>query len=151
MLARIMGVDYGLKRIGIALSDLLKITANPFATIETSTFLANADEILRIALENNVCEIAIGLPVNMDGTYGKMAETVKNFSQKLIAKTDLPIMFVNESLSTMEAIEVLKKNKIKFNHKDKGLRDRVSAAIILERYLESKNNLISPLEKIEEK
>jgi|LQAB01.1.fsa_nt_gi putative Holliday junction resolvase len=138
MEGRIMALDYGLNRIGVAMTDLLRITAKPFDTIECMSHKEDIKKIVKTAIDNNVSEIVVGLPINMDGTEGDMAKAVRKFVEKLGMITDLPIAMVDESLSTVEAFEVLSQKGIKFNYKDKGLKDRIAAALILERYLVKK-------------
>jgi putative Holliday junction resolvase len=133
---KIMALDYGLRRIGIAMSDPLQITVFPFKTIESVTSKQNAETISKIAGDNGVCEIVIGLPVNVSGSEGKMAKIVRDFADELKVAANLPISLINEVFSSNEATEILVQKGIKFNHKDKGLKDRVSAALILQRYLE---------------
>ncbi|MDR0823379.1 MAG: Holliday junction resolvase RuvX [Endomicrobium sp.] len=133
-----MSIDYGLKRIGIALSDMLQITASPFDTIDSENPNINAKKIIEIAENNEVSEIVVGLPVNMSGSEGSMVKTVKLFIDELKKLSNLPIETINESLSTVEAQEFLKVKSKKLNIKDKGGKDKIAAALILQRYMERK-------------
>jgi putative Holliday junction resolvase len=135
---RLMALDYGLRRIGIAITDPLQITITPFDTVASTSLKHNAQKILNIAVDNNVIEIVIGLPINMSGTEGAMAKTVRDFAAELKSLTPMPISFVNENLSTIEAKEMMVDKGIKVNNKDKGIKDRIAAALIGQRYLESK-------------
>jgi putative Holliday junction resolvase len=135
---RMMALDYGLRRIGIAITDPLQITISPFDTVASTSLKHNAQTILKIAVDNNVIEIVIGLPINMSGTEGTMAKTVRQFADELKALTDIPIALINESLSTMEAEELMINKGIKVNNKDKGIKDKIAAALIGQRFLESK-------------
>ncbi|MDR2772620.1 MAG: Holliday junction resolvase RuvX [Elusimicrobiota bacterium] len=135
---KIMAVDYGLRRIGIAMSDPLQITSSPFDTLTSLSPKQNVEKITEMAVKNNVVAIVIGLPIDSTGTEGAMAKTIRGFADKLKICTTLPVMFIDEAFSSMEATEILSSKGIKFDHKDKGLKDRVSAALILQRYLERK-------------
>lgn len=126
-----MALDIGTKRIGVALSDFLHITANPHSCVlrepESDAILA----IKKIAEENRVGTIVVGVPVNMDGTYGFQAEDCKKFAGKL---SGFDIVFEDERLTSEQAEENLRQRKIDFR-KNKQLVDIESACIILEQYL----------------
>ena len=130
-----MALDIGTKRIGIALSDFLQIISNAHSTIPRIPEENAIKEITRIAKENRVEQIIIGIPINMDGTFGFQAEDCKNFAQKICG---FDIIYEDERLTSEEAEERLRKKKINFR-KNKGLVDMESACIILEQYL-SRNN-----------
>jgi putative Holliday junction resolvase len=133
---KVMALDIGTKRIGIALSDYLQILANPLCYISRVPEINAINEITKIAKENRVEKIVIGVPLNMDGTKGFQAQDCIEFSKKLV---DYEIIFEDERLTSEAAEESLRERKIDFR-KDKGLVDMESAKIILEQYL-SKNNL----------
>ncbi|MDR3049585.1 MAG: Holliday junction resolvase RuvX [Elusimicrobiota bacterium] len=137
-IVRIMSVDYGLKRIGIALSDMLQITVSPFDTIGSENPSINAKKIIEIAKNNEVSEIVVGIPVNMSGSEGSMVKIIRLFIDELKRISDLPIETINESLSTVEAQEFLADRSKKLNIKDKGGKDKIAAALILQRYMEKK-------------
>ena len=141
MEGRIMAVDFGLKRIGLAITDLLQITARPFDTIENTNPQSNSEVIIKIASENNVIEIVFGLPVHVNGDEGDMAKNVRDFADKLKTMTDIPIAFMDERFSTIFAGDIISERKIKMDYKSqeyKALKDKFAAAIILQRYLETK-------------
>lgn len=131
---KIMALDIGTKRIGIALSDYLHIIANPHSYIDRQPEIDALKKLDEIAKENNVEEIIIGLPYNMDGTEGSQAQDCKNFASQL---KSYKIIFEDERLTSDTAEENLRNRKIDFR-KDKGLVDVESARIILEQYLERK-------------
>ncbi|MBQ4114739.1 Holliday junction resolvase RuvX [bacterium] len=128
---KIMALDVGTKRIGIALSDFLKVIATPHSYIERNPEDKAIEKIISIAKENRVDKIVVGLPINMDGSVGGQAQDCINFSQKILG---FDIIYEDERLTSEEAEERLKNRKINFK-KDKGLVDMESACVILEQYL----------------
>lgn len=131
---RVMSLDIGTKRIGIALSDYLLMLANGHCCIDRTPEEKAIEEILKIAKENNVKKIVVGLPYNMDGTLGGQADDCKNFASKL---QGYDIIYEDERLTSDLAEENLRNKKIDFR-KNKGLVDIESACIILEQYLSRK-------------
>ena len=128
---KIMALDVGTKRIGIALSDYLHVIATPHTTIPRTPEQDAIESILKIAKENNVKTITVGLPINMDGTKGFQAQDCIDFSQKICG---FDIMYEDERLTSEEAENRLRARKVDFR-KNKGLVDMESAAVILEQYL----------------
>lgn len=128
---KIMALDVGTKRIGIALSDYLHVIATPHTTIPRTPEQDAIESILKIAKENNVRTIIVGLPINMDGTKGFQAQDCIDFSQKICG---FDIMYEDERLTSEEAENRLRARKVDFR-KNKGLVDMESAAVILEQYL----------------
>ena len=128
---KIMALDVGTKRIGVALSDYLQVFANPCTCIQREPEQKAIEEITKIAKENRVEKIVVGVPYNMDGTLGFQGENCIEFSQKLIG---FDIILEDERLTSEEAEERLKSRKVDFR-KNKGLVDIESACIILEQYL----------------
>lgn len=132
---KIMCLDVGTKRIGIALSDYLHIIATPLKFILRTGDKAAIGEIKKIAEENNVEKIIVGLPYNMDGSIGFQGENCIKFGNLL--KNDFEVIFEDERLSSETAEENLRRRKIDFK-KNKGLVDMESACVILQDYLNSK-------------
>ena len=128
---KIMGLDIGTKRIGIALSDYLLMLANGYSYISREPETKAIEQIYKIAKENNVQKIVVGVPYNMDGTEGSQAQDCRDFASKL---SGYEIFFEDERLTSDTAEENLRSRKIDFR-KDKGLVDIESARIILEQYL----------------
>lgn len=131
---KIMALDIGTKRIGIALSDYLHVLANGHSYINRTPEDKAIETIKKIAKENNVEKIIIGVPYNMDGTQGSQAEDCINFSKNF---SEFTIIQEDERLTSDCAEENLRNKKIDFR-KDKGLVDIESACIILEQYLSRK-------------
>lgn len=98
---KLMGLDLGTKTIGVAISDALRMTASPVETIKRSKFTADAERLLALISQNAISGIIVGLPLNMDGTEGPRAQSTRAFVRNLRQKTDLPIAFWDERLSTM--------------------------------------------------
>ena len=128
---KIMALDIGTKRIGIALSDYLRVIATPHSTISRIPEKEAIANIVKIANENRVKAIIIGVPINMDGTQGKQAKDCIDFSQKILG---FDIIYEDERLTSEEAENRLRARKIDFR-KNKGLVDMESACVILEQYL----------------
>ena len=132
---KVMALDIGTKRIGIALSDYLQVIATPHSTISRIPEENALNQINLIAKENRVQKIVVGIPINMDGTTGFQAQNCIDFAQKILG---FDIIYEDERLTSEEAEERLRSRKVDFR-KNKGLVDMESAAIILEQYL-SRNN-----------
>lgn len=126
-----MALDIGTKRIGIALSDYLLMLANGHSYVSREPENKAIELIEKIAKENNVEEIVVGVPLNMDNTKGFQADNCIEFSKKL---EGFKIVYEDERLTSELAEENLKERKVNFR-KDKGLVDVESARIILEQYL----------------
>ena len=132
-----LGIDYGDKRVGIAISDFNKEIAFPRDFLEYSKESELLKTIKKFCEEEQITKIILGLPIQMDGTFGERAKITQKFFDKL--KSELPnikIEFFDERLSTQYASKALQKQGI--SEKDqKGKRDALSAQIILQNYLNS--------------
>jgi putative Holliday junction resolvase len=133
---RLIGLDVGDRRIGVAISDPLGITAAGLETIERVNMHTDVDNIALLAARHGAVQIVVGLPYNMDGTTGEQAEKVKSFAKKLARATGLPIVYEDERLTTISAIRTLTIQGVKTG-KNRELVDKQAAAIILQRYLDS--------------
>lgn len=134
---RILGLDIGDRRIGIAISDPLGITAAGLEALERKNTQADLVAVKQIAERHGAVEIVVGLPQNMDGTIGPQAEKVKSFARKLARVTGLPVVYEDERLTTISAIRTLTLQGVKTGHR-KDLVDMQSAAIILQKFLDRK-------------
>ncbi|MEM0935241.1 MAG: Holliday junction resolvase RuvX [Pseudomonadota bacterium] len=103
----IAGLDLGTKTIGIALSDRLWATATPLRTLRRKKFGVDADALLHLLDAREAGGIVLGLPLNMDGTEGPRAQSTRSFARNLAQRTDLPIVFWDERLSTVAAERAL--------------------------------------------
>ena len=131
---RIMGIDYGDARTGVAISDLLcSIVGSTLVVPSRNKEKAMAD-LVRIAKENDVGQIVVGLPRNMDGTEGPRAELCRNFAEELHQATGLPVTMWDERRTTVEAHNILSQHNY-HGKKRKNTVDAVAASLILEGYL----------------
>ncbi|MDP4093249.1 MAG: Holliday junction resolvase RuvX [Bacillota bacterium] len=134
---RILGIDYGDSRIGLALSDPFGWTAQGIDTLSCKNGLENAvKEIVRIVSENKVEKIVIGLPKNMNGTLGPRGEKTQAFAEKIAQRTGIEVVAWDERLTTVAANRTMHEMGTKTSKK-KGLVDRIAAVYILQGYLDS--------------
>jgi putative Holliday junction resolvase len=132
---RILGLDVGDRRIGVAISDPLHITAAGLETINRQTLELDVERIADLVQRHNVKVIVIGMPLNMDGSEGGQAANVVSFGKKLARATGLPVIYEDERLSTVSAIRTLTVQGLKTGHR-KDLVDMQAAAIILQKYID---------------
>ena len=131
---KIMGIDYGDARTGVAISDLLcSIVGSTYVVPSRNTEKALAD-IVKLAKDNSVGEIVVGLPKNMNGTEGPRAELCREFAEKLKEATGLPVTMWDERRTTVEAHNILSQHNY-HGQKRKNTVDAVAASLILEGYL----------------
>lgn len=133
---RILGVDYGNKRIGIAVSDPGCIMAHPIQTIQVKTDGSHVQEIIEIARSFQVDRVVVGLPYNMDGSLGFKGEEVILWGREFEQMIGLPVIFWDERLSTAEAHDMLLGLNVK-GKKRRAIVDKIAASIILQGYLDS--------------
>ena len=131
---RIMGIDYGDARTGIAISDLLCSIVGTATVIHSRNTEKTLSEVQRLVRENEVGEIAVGLPKNMDGTEGARAELCREFAELLKEATGLPVAMWDERRTTVEAHNILSQHNY-HGKKRKNTVDAVAASLILEGYL----------------
>ncbi len=133
---RVLGLDFGTERVGVAVSDELGIIAQPIEFIHRRP-AASLWERLRALHRDFSCErILIGMPRNMDGSYGPAAESVKQFIEQLRQEMDVPIQTWDERLSSVQANRVLLQANVS-RKKRRGNIDKMAAAVILQSYLDS--------------
>ena len=133
-----MALDVGNKRIRVALSDELQILAQPLYTIHRKGIERDIEEIVKIINDNNVEEVIVGLPKNMDGTTGFQGEKTIKFAEILRQSTDRPLIMWDERMTTISARRIMIENDVKQKDK-KNLVDTIAAVVILETYLSRKN------------
>ena len=131
---RIMGIDYGDARTGIAVSDLLCSIVGTTRVIHSRNMDKTVDAVCDLLKGSDVGEIVVGLPKNMDGTEGARAELCKAFAQKLREATDLSVVMWDERRTTVEAHNILSQHNY-HGKKRKDTVDAVAASLILEGYL----------------
>jgi putative holliday junction resolvase len=142
---RIMSLDLGSKTIGVALSDPLTITAQTLTTIHRTTLAKDLEAILRLVEDHQVEELVVGLPINMDGSRGGAVDKVESFIEHLSPRLTIKIIPWDERLSTVAAERILLEGDLS-RAKRRKVIDRLSAAIILQGYLDSRprNPVYSP-------
>lgn len=131
---KIMGVDYGDARTGIAISDLLCSIVGSTTVIHSRKDEKTISEIQKLIQGNGVGEIVVGLPKNMDGTEGPRAEVCRAFAEQLKEATGLPVAMWDERRTTVEAHNILSEHNY-HGKKRKNTVDAVAASLILEGYL----------------
>lgn len=136
---RIMGLDIGDKTIGVAVSDLMGLTAQGVTTIKRIGKKKDIEAIKQIIAEKQVNKIVSGLPKNMNGTVGTQGEKVQKFCELLKEETNLPIEFWDERLSTVAAERSLIEGNVRRENRKKVI-DMLAAVIILQGYLDLHRN-----------
>ncbi len=136
---RIMSVDLGKVRTGIALSDINEYLASPLCVIKERDREILAKKVSDIANENNVLQIVVGLPLNMDGSKGESAKAADEFSKILSKYTDADIILQDERGTTISAHSYLNVTNTR-GEKRKSVVDAVAATIILQDYLDFRRN-----------
>lgn len=134
---RVLGLDIGDKRIGVAVSDSFGWTAQSIKVISRVELEKDIAEIMNIIDEYGVEKIVVGLPKNMDGSLGPRAEKTIDFIKELKLEIDLPIVLWDERLSTVAATRTLLEADVS-RRKRKEVVDKLAAVIILQGYLDAK-------------
>ena len=134
---KILAIDYGQKRLGIAISDPLGIIAEPKPWVPNSPKVF--ENLLHLIEENEIKEIVVGLPITLKGSSSAMTEEVEKFIKNLTEKVSVPVFSQDERLSTMESEKMLISADVS-RKKRKDLRDSMAASIILQDYLERKKH-----------
>ncbi len=135
-LSRVMGIDYGTKRVGVAISDPLRIIAQPVTVLENNTRLI--DELRDIAETRNVKLVVIGMPYAPDGGKGAMAKAVDDFVYTLTSALQLPVVTWDESNSSTFAQQVFIQGGMKRKQRrTRGNIDVMAARLLLQEYLDS--------------
>jgi putative Holliday junction resolvase len=132
---RILAIDYGERRIGIAISDPLGITAQGLSTIDTRKIKDVFSHIKNLITEKKVIRVVVGMPRNMNGSMGPKGEEVNNFIRKLAHKIPAEIITRDERLTSVESLRSMREMGTK--QREKEVTDRISATLILQSYLDS--------------
>ena len=133
---RLLGLDVGEKTIGLALSDTTLTVASPMATIRRGKFAADAERLGRIAAEQGVGGLVLGLPINMDGSEGPRCQSVRQFARNLLARLPLPLAFWDERLSTAAVTRTLLEADMSRKRRAETV-DKLAAAYILQGALDA--------------
>ncbi|MBN2410887.1 Holliday junction resolvase RuvX [candidate division KSB1 bacterium] len=137
---RILSVDYGQIRIGLAMSDPFQILSSPLCTLKNSSVQKSINEILDIVKKHEIIAIVIGLPINMNGTIGNVAKDVQNFMNILAQKTHVSVFSWDERWTTVSAEKsLIAKNKSPSKNRDR--IDQIASAFLLQAFLDRLNHV----------
>ena len=136
---RLIGLDLGSKRIGVSICDEKQLIATPYKTINRNSLKDLIDELRLIINENNIKGIIVGNPLNMDGSSGRSAQSVKDTSENIEKNLDIPICLWDERLSTVGAFNLSSQLDINVSKREKKI-DENAAAFILQGALDFLNN-----------
>lgn len=142
---RVMALDLGEKRIGVAISDELRQIAKSFGVIKRKSRLEDFSRYARIVAEQKVTLLVMGLPIRLDGEEGRQAAWVRDYTTELGKHIDIPIEFWDEALTTREAEDSLRARGVK-GRKARDRVDAVAAAFILQHFLDAQNRQGRPAE-----
>jgi putative Holliday junction resolvase len=133
---RLLGLDVGEKTIGLALSDVGRMIATPFRTIERAKFSTDAQALASIVKEHNVGALVLGYPVNMDGSEGPRCQSVRQFARNLAEKMDMPMLLSDERMSTMAVTRTMLDADLSRQRRAE-LVDKMAASYILQSALDT--------------
>lgn len=136
--ARILALDLGRKRIGLALSDELGITAQGLETLQRVSIRTDLAELAGLISEKGVALILMGKPLHMSGHEGRQAEYTRDFAERLGKATGVPVEFRDERLTTVQAERVLREGGVRLREDRARSVDRLSAVLLLQDYLDSR-------------
>ena len=134
----LLGIDYGTKRIGLAITDELEIIASPLKTIPNDP--NSIDEIRKIATERGVQLVVVGMPLNMDGSLGPAGKAVQKFAEKLRAEMAAPVETFDERLTTAQAERSMLMHDLS-RAKRAGRRDEMAAQIMLQSCIDARKRM----------
>ena len=137
-MGRALGIDFGTKRVGLALSDRSNIIASPYRTLNYVSEKDLITQLETVVSENDIEILVLGLPINMKGEDTVQTKKVRNFKE-ILSTLQIPIVFEDERLSSVSAINSLILQNIKTGH-NKPEIDKTAAAIILQQYLDKNSN-----------
>ena len=136
---RLIGLDLGSKRIGVSICDEKQLIATPLKTINRNSLVEVINELKDIVAENNIKGIIVGNPLNMDGSLGKSAQSVKDTSQNIEKSINIPICLWDERLSTVGAFNISSQLNINVSKREKKI-DENAATFILQGAIDFLNN-----------
>ena len=137
--SRLLGIDLGTKRIGIAISDYNQKIATPLHTLDKSKQVKFIEELQSIITENDIKGIIIGNPINMDGTYGKSSQSAKDIAINISNKIHIPVSLWDERLSTVGAFNLSSELDVNVSKRERDI-DKFAAAFILQGALDYLQN-----------
>ena len=136
---RLIGLDLGSKRIGVSICDEKQLIATPYKTINRNSLKSLIDELRLIINENNIKGIIVGNPLNMDGSSGRSAQSVKDTTENIEKNLDIPVCLWDERLSTVGAFNLSSQLDVNVSKREKKI-DENAAAFILQGALDFLNN-----------
>lgn len=134
---RVLALDVGKRRIGLAISDGLGLTAQGLPTLERTTIREDLTRLAELTAEREVALFLIGDPLHMSGDQSKQAQYIRDFAARLSERTRVPVKFWDERLTTVQAHRVLRESGISIEKRAKAI-DKLAAVILLESYLDSR-------------
>ena len=135
-MSRVLGLDLGTKRIGVAVSDGLGLTAQPYGTVDRHGGRRDMDAIAQLLMKLEADRIVLGLPINLEGENGDAARRAQDFAEKLRTTLQVPVDLIDERFSTVEAEQVLLEANVS-RARRKDIIDKLAATIILQRWLDA--------------
>jgi putative Holliday junction resolvase len=138
-MGRVLALDVGKRRIGLAISDPLGITAQGLPTLERTTVREDVARLVDLTVDRSVSLFLIGEPLHMSGDKSRQAQYIRDFGERLTEKTGIPVQFWDERLTTVQAQRVLKESGISIEKRARAV-DRLAAVILLESYLDSRQS-----------
>ncbi len=132
-MGRLLGLDYGTRRIGVAISDSSRLIASPYAVIEAGSALPSLDEILA---DEDIDAIVVGLPISLSGEEGPVAAAARSFAETVEGHTGLTVVLVDERFTTKVAEDVLIAGGVR-RAKRRDIRDKMAATVMLQGHLDS--------------
>ena len=137
VVGRVMALDYGDRRIGVALSDPLGVTAQPLLTLERRSRADDFDRLARLAREHEVLRVVVGLPLGMDGARGERVRLTELFMDRVRKATGLPVEPWDERLTTAQAERALIESDLS-RRRRRGVIDQAAAVILLQSWLDAR-------------
>jgi putative Holliday junction resolvase len=136
-MSRVVGIDLGARRIGVAVSDALGLTAQPRATLARRGGVRDLEAIAAVVVAEQASVVVLGLPLDPEGGEGRAARSARAFAERLRAFLTVPVEMIDESFSTVEAEAVLLEADLS-RARRRQVVDRVAAAVILQRWLDAR-------------
>lgn len=144
-----LGLDVGRKRVGVAGCDGTGLIATGITTIHRTSFARDIEQLRAIVEEREVTLLVVGLPYSMSGNLGSQAKEVQKFTKKVATALNLPVEYVDERLTSVEAEMQLKAQK-RFSTRNKGMIDKQAAKIILQQWLDERRQRNSRINRLNE-
>ena len=135
---RVLAIDYGTRRVGMAVSDELGVAARGLPTVHAASQRSAITSVARMAADVEAAELLVGLPLNMDGSRGPMAEAAVTFASELSRTTGLPVRLWDERLTTAAARRAIRETRTRRG--DKGAVDRMAAVLLLNNFLQAQDS-----------